>query len=142
MTEIQDNTGAPQADGLKPSAEPLRASSVPASIPSATPPWTAGPWHVGQAVNGNWIEVGKSGKPAICRTFQGWGVEMEDANARLIAAAPEMAALIRKHRDQFEFYRQSHTAKGTEDADRKAQVNADLVAECDELLSRIQGESK
>lgn len=51
--------------------------------------FTPGPWVVGTAVNGNWIEMadGKS----VARTFyEHVGAEQEDANAHLIAASPDM----------------------------------------------------
>ncbi|MFP5434160.1 MAG: hypothetical protein ACLGIM_13750, partial [Alphaproteobacteria bacterium] len=62
---------------------------------------TPGPWHIGKAVNGNWIEAGSElmGHKSIARTFCGdVGYLMEDANARLIAAAPDMLEALRKAR--------------------------------------------
>ena len=53
---------------------------------------TPGPWRIGKAVNGNWIEAAHAAQPvSIARTFyEGVGAATEDANARLIAAAPEL----------------------------------------------------
>jgi len=53
---------------------------------------TKGPWRVGAAVNGNWIEAGHASQPiSVGRTFYtDTGAAIEDANARLIAAAPDL----------------------------------------------------
>jgi len=52
--------------------------------------FTPGPWTVGAALNGNWIEFGADEK-AVARTFHTHvGAQAEDANAHLIAAAPDL----------------------------------------------------
>lgn len=54
--------------------------------------FTPGPWSVGKAVNGCWIEAGHAAQlVSIGRTFyDSVGAETEEANARLIAAAPTL----------------------------------------------------
>lgn len=54
--------------------------------------FTLGPWRVGKAVNGNWIEADHACSPqSIGRTFyEVVGHEVEDANAHLIASAPDL----------------------------------------------------
>lgn len=63
------------------------------------------------------------------------------ANAHLIAASPALYAMVAKAAAQFRYYEQSHRAKGTPDADAKADVNAALAAECETLLAQARGET-
>lgn len=67
--------------------------------------------------------------------------DQHEVNARLIAAAPEMAAALEKAAAQFEFYEQSHRAKGTQDGDAKAETNRAMAAEIHAILARIKGAS-
>jgi hypothetical protein len=46
-----------------------------------------------------------------------------------------LRAMLVRCRDKFEFYEQSHRAKGTADADAKALVNAGMVADIDAALA-------
>jgi hypothetical protein len=48
--------------------------------------------------------------------------------------------MLRKCRDKFAFYGQSHRAKGTEDADKKADVNAAMASDIDKALAEHSGE--
>jgi hypothetical protein len=65
-----------------------------------------------------------------------------EANARLIEAAPEMAEKLEQAAAKFEFYEQQHRAKGTADADAKAEVNRKMAADIRALLARIRGDAK
>ena len=65
---------------------------------------TQGPWHVGAgngegsifADNGRTrLEIGGTTLYPIARMGKGWNEEEDEANARLIAAAPEMLEALR-----------------------------------------------
>jgi len=60
---------------------------------------TPGPWHIGSgngegsifAKNGRMrLETGGTTLYAICHNVSTWNIDEDDANARLIAAAPQM----------------------------------------------------
>ncbi|WP_312708629.1 hypothetical protein [Stenotrophomonas sp.] len=52
---------------------------------------TPGPWYVGREdENTGEIEVNSDGRPYVCLVFPGAIDEVTPANARLIAAAPEL----------------------------------------------------
>lgn len=62
--------------------------------------------------------------------------ELEDIETASEAAAiansaiqrlRQAEALIRQHAEQFRYYERNHRAKGTDDATRKAEVNAELA---------------
>ena len=68
--------------------------------------FTPGPWRVGKAVNGCWIEAGDKVAISVGRTFyQSVGHREEEANAHLISAAPELyaaAAMAAPHGDRLQ----------------------------------------
>lgn len=51
-----------------------------------------------------------------------------EANAKLIAAAPDLIADLIVAASTLRRYEQSHRAKGTEESNAKAEVNAELAA--------------
>lgn len=59
---------------------------------------------------------------------------------RLLALAQEITNTLTTCAQQFEFYEQHHRAKGTPDADAKANVNRALADSVRALLARIHGE--
>lgn len=63
------------------------------------------------------------------------------ANANLIASAPAMLAALRRAADQFVFYERQHRAKGTPEADAKAEVNAQMTAMCLAAIAKAEGRS-
>lgn len=66
---------------------------------------TPGPWHIGEGIyNGNifakngrqkFYHDGCSSRQAVCTIRHGWNAEEDNANARLIAAAPQMLEALR-----------------------------------------------
>ncbi|WP_454760607.1 hypothetical protein [Caulobacter segnis] len=62
-----------------------------------------------------------------------------EANARLIAAAPDLLDIAIRARDQFEFYAKSHEAKGAEDGNQKAEINRYMAAQCAATIARATG---
>ena len=65
---------------------------------------TPGPWHIGSgngagsifAENGRMrLESGGTTLYPVCNMVTGWNTEEDKANARLIAAAPQMLAALR-----------------------------------------------
>ena len=100
-------------------------------------PWTPGPWMDAAAPSSivGWPIVGPGGRsianvswqpkpPHVSDADYASFVETCEANAQLIAAAPEMAALIQKYADAWE------AGTGT----------VYLIDEAKALLSRIEGE--
>lgn len=63
----------------------------------------------------------------------------ELANARLLASAPELLAMVKEAAQQFRYYQAQHAAKGTPEADAKAVVNADLALRCEQAIARATG---
>ena len=76
---------------------------------------------------------------AGCSGTRGWAIDFnadeeqvvdfvyEEADARLIAAAPDLVADLIVAASTLRRYEQSHRAKGTEESTAKAEVNADLA---------------
>lgn len=58
------------------------------------------------------------------------------ANARLIAAAPELLADLTAAAAQLRKYETLHRAKNTEDSLRKAEVNAELAARFEQTIAK------
>ncbi len=100
---------------------------------------TPGPWRVRPCVEMDAIGVVEQGGRVVARTRGAYGPEdsaENAANARLIAAAPDMAAELEAAAKQFRFYEQQHRAKGTADAAAKAEVNRTFAERIEALLSR------
>jgi len=66
-------------------------------------------------------------------------VELKGANAWLIRSAPELFGACMKAAAQFRFYEKNHRAKGTPEADEKAEVNRQLAEELEALCERAKG---
>jgi hypothetical protein len=102
-----------------------------------TNPWTPGPW----LVNGK----GSIRGPNLSGRVLGWIAQVNwqnrQANARLIAAAPEMADELASAAAVFEHYAALHLAKGTPDGNEKAQANAKHAGRIRALLARIRGDA-
>lgn len=58
------------------------------------------------------------------------------ANAKLIAAAPDMIAALERAALQFRFYEQAHREKGTDESMRKAEVNAGLAYDIEQVIAK------
>lgn len=56
------------------------------------------------------------------------------ANAKGIAAVPELVAALSLAAKRFRFYEQSHRAKGTKDGSIKAESNGDYAEMCEAAL--------
>jgi hypothetical protein len=65
--------------------------------------------------------------------------EPSEANARLIAAAPEMLANLREAAATLRHYETLHRAKGTTESDAKAEVNAELAARFEATIAAATG---
>lgn len=69
-----------------------------------------------------------------------WGqADKKMANGYLFQAAPDLLSLCRKAAGQFRFYERQHRAKGTPEADAKAEVNAALAAEIEAVIAVAEG---
>lgn len=69
-----------------------------------------------------------------------FGQESE-ANARLIAAAPELLADLQEAASTLRRYEVLHRAKGTEDSTEKAEVNAALAARFESIIAKALGKT-
>lgn len=56
------------------------------------------------------------------------------ANARLIAAAPELLSACVHAAAQFRYYEKLHSEKGTPDGDEKAHRNAEMAERCEAAI--------
>ena len=54
--------------------------------------------------------------------------ELRDENSRLLAEAARLREAVTRAAAQFDYYEQQHRAKGTSDADAKADTNRDMAA--------------
>lgn len=64
----------------------------------------------------------------------------QGANAKLIAAAPEMLDMLERAALQFRYYERAHREKGTEDSTRKSEVNAGLAYDIEQVIAKATGQ--
>ena len=106
------------------------------------PTFTKGPWHCGQgngegsifADNGGRVTFSKKGTALhpICHIQNSFEENEDRANARLIASAPEMHALL---------VRLAHDDLGEDDFGGMVSVQTDmLIMDARELLAKVEGE--
>lgn len=69
-------------------------------------------------------------------------VRIADHQGSLAATSPGLLAAIEKAAKQFESYAHQHRAKGTAQADRKAEVNAAIAAEMRLAIARATGAAR
>lgn len=62
-----------------------------------------------------------------------------EANANLIASAPDLYADLKTATAQLRKYEELHRAKGTEDSLAKAEVNAELASRFEVTLAKARG---
>jgi hypothetical protein len=102
--------------------------------------WTKGPWAVLEAFEGvAWADartIGNSDKEFVAHTTRGWPVEMMDANARLIAAAPEMYEALKECVGRLRYDGDGHHDRGDE---TRAQASWDAMVRAEAALSRAEG---
>lgn len=136
--------------------EALRGSTVQGEKPAFTPgPWVRG-WNGGKSgptcpnIEGptvagrEWrfdlVGVARETLAIIPLPANGSLDEM-DANASLIAAAPEMYEALQKAARQFSYYAENHRSKGTPESESKAQTNEAYAAMCRAALSKATGQA-
>ncbi len=109
---------------------------------------TPGPWRIegytrliGGEVTGHTISHGVNnyadGPEGYVCTTNG----TSEADARLIAAAPDLLVACRQAAIQFRFYEQQHLAKGTPDGDAKALRNHEMAKICEAAIAKATGEA-
>jgi hypothetical protein len=66
---------------------------------------TAGPWHTSPTHNGAAFDIGadNGANVALVKGPEGNGADEYRANARLIAAAPDLLALVLQYRDDLRY---------------------------------------
>jgi len=119
--------------------------------------FTPGPWeyvpgteHHGPYVSGPWggdvCDCYTISQPTLLSTANGgpskpvlFQAECAEANAALIAAAPDLYEALERARDQFKFYAISHMAKDPPDVE-KAKTNRDMFEMCEAALSKARAE--
>jgi hypothetical protein len=96
--------------------------------------WTPGPWHTSES-----LSVWKTGGGAVAQCFWVSGaisIETAEANAALIAAAPDLYEALAEAAAKFRAYEQLHAAKGTVDGAQKAAANAAIAKRCEAALAK------
>ena len=98
---------------------------------------TPGPWHIGEGIyNGNifakngrqkFYHDGCSSRQAVCTIRHGWKAEEDNANARLIAAAPQMLEALRAALEAIGDTYDARDAAGTEGEQLRDQI-AEAIA--------------
>lgn len=106
---------------------------------------TPGPWfeQVGFSDDVEITAESREGMVAICAMDLGFtghiGVEQE-ANARLIAAAPDLLEACVEAAKTFRRYESLHLDKGTVDGAQKAAANASQAKSIEAIIARARGE--
>lgn len=107
------------------------------------PAFTPGPWRLTprfqskvDVIHDDPREGAASTTVARVTVRDTWLVQ-QSANARLIAAAPELCADLRKAAEVFRQYEDLHRAKGTAEGDAKADVNAALASRFEATLRKV-----
>jgi len=105
---------------------------------------TSGPWEIDQVDLSSWHILGPTNGfcADVLATINDTDTPQGEANARLIAAAPEMLAGLIEAAERFRLYETLHRQKGTEDGERKAQGNAGIAAHLEGIISKatdVQG---
>lgn len=59
---------------------------------------------------------------------------LSEANQKLMDRQVKLVKMLKKSREQFAFYAESHKEKGIEDGAKKAETNFGYVNEIDDLL--------
>ena len=72
----------------------------------------------------------------VASTCAGEVAEIQKANARLIAAAPDLLQDLQAAAAQLRQYEALHRAKNTEDSLRKAEVNAELATRFERTIAK------
>jgi hypothetical protein len=124
--------------------EPVVSSK--ASIPCA---FTPGPWIVTGDLQDGYLRIRDAASEEVLATTDDGGHvdpqfaiddDIIEANARLIAAAPELYEALETAARRFRDYEQIHRLKGTEEGYLKADKNADLAIYCEAALAKARGQ--
>jgi len=107
--------------------------------------FTPGPWHIDHAIDCKgedgyryvFSPRGDLGAFIAKIRLKPWPKEQE-ANARLIAAAPDMYEELECAKDVFRFYQSHHEFKG---GTEKAIRNKEIADRIDRLLEKARGEA-
>ena len=104
---------------------------------STTTQHTPGPWHIGSgngegsifAENGRMrLETGGTTLYAICHNVSTWNIDEDEANARLIAAAPQMLEALRSALEAMGDTYDARDAAGTEGDQLREQIAEAITA--------------
>lgn len=90
-----------KAEGAKPSYAFNSTEAERAAFRAQTAQHTPGPWHTKETITGIEIHTTTEEFLPLCKLNGGW--RDAEANARLIAAAPELLAECEKAADRFDF---------------------------------------
>lgn len=97
--------------------------------------WTPGPWGIG---DGNEVFAVGAGRSValVCAHSEG------EANAHLIAAAPDLYEALDRAARTFRSYEAMHAEKSSLEGDVKARANAIEAEHCEAALAHARGEDK
>jgi hypothetical protein len=106
---------------------------------------TPGPWLVEQWRNNQdditgWRVTDSKGETLPESEYSGDSEEAQ-ANARLIAAAPDLLHDLREAASILRKYEALHRAKGTDESTAKAEVNAALAVRFEATIAKATGET-
>lgn len=105
------------------------------------PPWTPGPWEVFKGPDSIWWHVRAGGNGREIADTTVWNKPGEpgesEANARLIAAAPELVAALEALRGQVQFAMERGLVEML-----GMDILRDSLDGADTLLARVRGEEK
>ncbi len=119
-------------------------ATISPSFAGSTAGHTPGPWTVEEAWGA------EPGDPlSLCfheirangETIASTWASPHLANARLMAAAPELLLIVQQSAKTFRLYEALHREKGTPDGERKADKNAAVAAVCEAAIARVEGRS-
>jgi hypothetical protein len=92
---------------------------------------TPGPWRVDKTINGGYVRSDNSkvlGAAGIAKVLRGRGYDDGEANARLIAAAPELLATL-------------HEIRKWMDGEIMGAWDAKFIAQIDAVLAKAEGKA-
>lgn len=100
---------------------------------------TPGEWASAEGTTTGRIVIAP-GEPKVRRNVAACGGPNREANARLIAAAPDLLEALEGAAQTFRRYEEMHAAKGSIEGDMKARANAEKAERYEALIAKARGQ--